>query len=429
MSRDKEILNIAIPSIIANVTTPLLGMVDLAIVGHLGDASFTAAIALGGTIFSMIYWIFGFLRMGTSGITAQAYGAGDRRERDTTLLRALAVAATFGIILIMLQTPLRQMMLYFFGGDAVATSLASEYFGVLIYGAPATLGIYALNGWFIGMQNSRLTMWTSLIINLVNIAASLILVYVAGLGIKGVAGGTLIAQWTGFGAALLMCLPYKVKFRGFKSILQADRMRRFFAVNRDIFLRTVCLVAVTVWFTRAGARQGNTILAVNTLLMQLFLLFSYIIDGFAFAGEAIVGKLVGRNGPAAREERRKTIRALFRHGTVISLIFTAAYVLFGDKILYLLSDDISVAAASKEYLWWAVTIPFAGFGAFIWDGIFVGETRTHGMLIAMASAMAMFFATYFILFPYLGNHALWLSFILYLAVRAIAQTFLHNRSR
>lgn len=400
-------------------------MVDLAIVGHMGDAAFIAAIALGGTIFSMIYWIFGFLRMGTSGITAQAYGAGDSAERDATLMRALAVSTSIGLLLILLQSPLRRMMLYFFGSDPAASALASEYFDVLIYGAPATLGIYALNGWFIGIQNSRLTMWMSLIINIVNIAASLLLVYAARLGIKGVAGGTLIAQWTGFAAGLLMCLPYKVSFGGWKAIMRGDRLRRFFSVNRDIFLRTLCLVAVTVWFTRAGARQGDTILAVNALLMQLFLLFSYIMDGFAFAGEAIVGKLAGRGDSDARSERSRTIRALFRHGAVISLIFTIAYALFGEEILRLLSDDLSVAAASKEYLWWAVTIPFAGFGAFIWDGIFVGETRTRGMLIAMALAMAVFFATYFILFPYMGNHALWLAFILYLAARTIAQSRLH----
>lgn len=423
---DRDILSIAIPSIVANITTPLLGLVDMAIVGHMGSPVYMAAIALGGTMFSMIYWVFAFLRMGTSGMTAQAYGAKDTTERDASLYRAMSVAMLIGVLLIALQRPLRNMMLGFLGGDATTLELAEQYFDVLIYGAPATMGLYALNGWMIGVQNSRLTMWTSLIINVTNIVSSLTLVYVLHLGIKGVATGTLIAQWTGFITGCLMIVRYHPKLHSLRQLFDTQRLKRFFSVNSDIFLRTLCLVAVTVWFTRAGARQGDIILSVNALLMQLFILFSYMMDGFAFAGEALVGKLTGAGED---EQRGKMIRRLFVIGGCVSLLYTLIYALLGSEILGILSSDETVIAASQEYKWWAVTIPLAGMSAFIWDGVFIGETRTRQMLLSMGIAMVTFFAVYFLLYPHWGNHALWLAFILYLAIRGIAQTLFYRLSR
>lgn len=420
---DRDILAIAVPSIVANITTPLLGLVDMAIVGHMGSPAFMAAIALGGTMFSMIYWVFAFLRMGTSGMTAQAYGAGDRGQRDAWLYRAMAVAMLIGLLLIALQSPISRAMLHFFGGDEVTSALATRYFDVLIYGAPATMGLYVLNGWMIGVQNSRLTMWMSLIINVVNIGSSLLLVYVARLGIEGVAAGTLIAQWTGFAVGCLMLRRYHPHIGRFRQLLDGKSIRRFFSVNVDIFLRTLCLVAVTVWFTRAGARQGDIILAVNALLMQLFILFSYMMDGFAFAGEALVGKLTGARKPRAK---RAMIRRLFVIGGVVALLFTAVYALWGNEILALLSSDATVIATAGDYIGWAIAIPVAGVGAFVWDGVYIGETRSRRMLVAMATAMVIFFATYVILYPLLANHALWLAFILYLAVRGMVQTMLYR---
>lgn len=423
---DRDILSIAVPSIVANITTPLLGLVDMAIVGHMGSPVYMAAIALGGTMFSMIYWVFAFLRMGTSGMTAQAFGAKDTAERDASLYRAMSVAMLIGLLLITLQRPLRSMMLGFLGGDAATMGLAEQYFDVLIYGAPATMGLYALNGWMIGVQNSRLTMWTSLIINVTNIVSSLTLVYALHLGIKGVATGTLIAQWAGFISGCLMIVRYHPKLHSLRQLFDTQRLKRFFSVNSDIFLRTLCLVIVTVWFTRAGARQGDIILSVNALLMQLFILFSYMMDGFAFAGEALVGKLTGAG---EGEQRGKMIRRLFLIGSCVSILYTAVYALLGSDILGILSSDYTVIAASQEYKWWAVTIPLAGMSAFIWDGVFIGETRTRQMLLSMGIAMVTFFAVYFLLYPHWGNHALWFAFILYLAVRGIAQTLFYRLSR
>lgn len=421
---DRDILSIAVPSIVANITTPLLGLVDMAIVGHMGSPAYMAAIALGGTMFSMIYWVFAFLRMGTSGMTAQAVGAGDIAERDAALFRAMSVAMLIGVSLIALQVPVCRVMLHFFGGDATASAFAARYFDILIYGAPATMGLYVLNGWMIGVQNSRLAMWTSLIINVVNIAASLMLVYAARMGIAGVATGSLIAQWTGFAAGCIMIRRYRPHIGQFRRLFETGRLKRFFSVNVDIFLRTLCLVAVTVWFTRAGAGQGDIVLAVNALLMQLFILFSYMMDGFAFAGEALAGKLTGAGDVRTKHA---VVRRLFVIGGGVSIAFTVVYALFGREILGLLSTEAPVVAMAQEYLWWGVSVPLAGETAFVWDGVFIGETRTRQMLLSMAVAMVVFFTVYLTLYPSLGNHALWLAFILYLAVRGVVQTVFYLR--
>lgn len=423
---DRDILSIAVPSIVANITTPLLGLVDMAIVGHLGSPAYMAAIALGGTMFSMIYWVFAFLRMGTSGMTAQAVGAGDIGERDAALFRAMSVAMLVGLSLIALQGPVCRVMLHFFGGDATASTLAARYFDILIYGAPATMGLYVLNGWMIGVQNSRLAMWTSLIINVMNIAASLMLVYVARMGIEGVAAGSLIAQWAGFVAGCMMIRRYRPHIGTLRRLFDTGRLKRFFSVNVDIFLRTLCLVAVTVWFTRAGAGQGDIVLAANALLMQLFILFSYMMDGFAFAGEALAGKLTGAGDVRGKHA---VVGRLFVIGGMVSVAFTLVYALLGEEILGLLSGDEPVVMMAHEYIWWGVSIPLTGMTAFIWDGVFIGETRTRQMLLSMAVAMAVFFTVYLTLYPSLGNHALWLAFILYLAVRGVVQTIFYFRRR
>ncbi|MDE7443019.1 MAG: MATE family efflux transporter, partial [Muribaculaceae bacterium] len=290
---NRQILAIAVPAIIANITTPLLSIVDVTIVGHLGSDAFLAAIAIGGSMFNMLYWLFGFLRMGTSGLTAQAFGANDANAQALTLYRAILMAFAAGLIMILLHAPIADITLSFMDANTTTTQLAREYFSICIYGAPAVLGTYVLSGWFLGMQNSRAQMWISLVINVTNIVASLCLVYLLNLDITGVACGTLTAQWIGLLTALILSRRYSIKRPTLKMILRISELRRFFAVNTDIFLRTLCLVCVTVWFTRAGAQQSTIILDVNTLLLQLFMLFSYFMDGFAFAGEALCGRYAG----------------------------------------------------------------------------------------------------------------------------------------
>lgn len=422
---NKKILRLAVPSIAANITTPLLGLVDTSIVGHMGSELFIAAIAVGGVMFNMLYWFFSFLRAGTSGLSAQACGAGNQQAITLVLYRSLLVAAIAGTAIILLQRPIFGIMSRFLDAGE-ATPLAATYFFILIYGAPAVLGNYTLSGWFLGMQNSKMLLWVSLIINLVNIGSSLLLVYVCHLGIAGVALGTLIAQWVGFGAGFLFLGRYPRARIKVSSLLRLNELKRFFSVNLDVMLRTLCLIAVTLWFTRAGGTQGPVILAVNTLLMQLFLLFSYMMDGFAFAGEALVGKYVG----AKRwDDMRLCVKRLFLWGAGWAGVFTLLYLLFGDWFLTILSDNSEVIAASHEFSIWAVTIPFAGFAAFAWDGIYIGATLTRQLLWSMLGAMAAFFLTYFLLFPHWGNHALWLAFILYLATRGVLQTILFRFHR
>lgn len=423
---NRKILALAIPSIAANITTPLLGLVDTAIVGHMGSAVFIAAIAVGGVMFNMLYWLFSFLRSGTSGLAAQAYGGGDSRQATIVLCRSLAVALSVGLLMIALQYPVSEGLTAFLEPDTDTRPLSMLYFDILIWGAPAMLSTYALSGWFLGMQNSRMIMWVSLTVNITNIAASLVLVYLCGWKIEGVAAGTLIAQWTGLAVSLLFLRGYRFQRVSLREIFLPEGLKRFFSVNIYIMLRTVCMIAVTLWFTRTGASQGAVILAVNTLLMQLFLLFSYMMDGFAFAGEALVGRYVG-----AHDSRNLNlcVHDLFGWGIGLAALFTAMYFFGGEWFLGLLSSEPEVISASGEYWYWALTIPFAGYAGFVWDGVYIGATMTRELLYTMFMAMVVFFVVYFALFPMWGNHALWLGFILYLATRGISQWVLFRRGR
>lgn len=424
----QRILHIAIPSIISNITVPLLGLIDVTIVGHLGSASYIGAIAVGGMLFNMIYWIFGFLRMGTSGLTAQAYGAHDLKEVTRILLRSTGISLMLALALLILQYPIRLIAFELIDTSTEVQQLATLYFHICIWGAPATLGLYSFSGWFIGMQNSRFPMFIAITQNIVNIVASLLFVFVFGMKVEGVALGTLIAQYAGLFMAYLLWLRYYRPLRKYisrKQLFTHDAMKRLFQVNRDIFLRTLCLVAVTVFFTSTGAAFGDVVLAVNTLLMQLFTLFSYIMDGFAYAGEALTGKYIGAGN---RQELQRTIRHLFGWGIALSLAFTLLYGIGGKEFLGLLTNEQSVISASGDYFYWVLAIPLAGFAAFLLDGICIGATSTHIMLKAMVVASGSFFLIYYSLHNVLHNHALWLGFIVYLALRGIMQALLLNSS-
>lgn len=425
----QRILHIAIPSIISNITVPLLGLIDVAIVGHLGSASYIGAIAVGGMLFNMIYWIFGFLRMGTSGLTAQSYGGHDLHEATRILLRSLVISLLLALALLLLQYPIRVVAFQLIDASPEVQQLATLYFHICIWGAPATLGLYGFSGWFIGMQNSRFPMYIAITQNIVNIAASLLFVFALGMKVKGVALGTLIAQYAGLLMAYLLWLRYYRplrKYVGKQNLFGREAMQRFFRVNRDIFLRTLCLVAVTVFFTSTGAAFGDVVLAVNTLLMQLFTLFSYIMDGFAYAGEALTGKYLGAGNP---KELKRTIRHLFGWGIGMSAAFTLLYGIGGQGFLGLLTNDATVISASGDYFLWVLAIPVAGFSAFLLDGICIGTTSTNIMLKAMVVAAGSFFLIYYGLHESLQNHALWMGFITYLALRGVVQAVLLSSSR
>ena len=424
---DKQILNIALPAIVSNITVPLLGLVDVTIVGHLGNAAYIGAIAVGGMLFNIIYWVFAFLRMGTSGMTAQLYGKHLADEIVQMAVRSVGIGMMAALALIILQIPIREAAFFFIHPTEEIKRLATTYFHICIWGAPATLGLYGLTGWYIGMQNSRIPMIIAITQNVVNIIASLCLVYIGGLKVEGVALGTLIAQYAGFLMALLLWLRYYKQLRKrihWRGIWQKQAMYRFFQVNRDIFLRTLCLVAVTMFFTSAGAAQGEVVLAVNTLLMQLFTLFSYIMDGFAYAGEALAGRYIGAGN---RMELHRTVRQLFGWGVGLSAGFTLLYGIGGQSFLELLTNESSVIQEADTYFYWVLAIPLAGFSAFLWDGIFIGATATRQMLFSMFIASASFFLTYYIFQGVMGNHALWMAFIIYLSLRGLVQAFLAKK--
>lgn len=424
---NKRILQIAVPSIISNITVPLLGLIDVTIVGHLGAAAYIGAIAVGGMLFNIIYWIFGFLRMGTSGMTSQAYGKHDLDEVARLLLRSVGVGLLIAIILVTLQYPIRKLAFTFIQTTEEVERLATLYFRICIWGAPAMLGLYGFAGWFIGMQNSRFPMYIAITQNIVNIAASLCFVYLFHMKVAGVAWGTLTAQYAGFLMALLLWRRYYgglKKHVAWHEVLKKEAMLRFFQVNRDIFLRTLCLVIVTLFFTSAGAAQGEIVLAVNTLLMQLFTLFSYIMDGFAYSGEALVGKYVGANNQPALY---RTVRQLFIWGVGLSTGFTLLYFFGGKSFLGLLTNEISVIREAENYFYWVLAIPLTGFAAFLWDGIFIGATATRQMFYSMLIASGSFFLVYYSLHEWMGNHALWLAFIVYLSLRGIMQAALSRK--
>ena len=426
--RDRQILQIALPAIVTNITVPLLGLVDTAIVGHMGSAAYIGAIAVGSMIFNLVYWLFAFLRMGTSGMTAQARGRRDFQEVTRLLLRSAVVSLGIALLIVVLQWPLRELMLWFIGPTPDVRPLVVTYYNIVVWGAPAVLGFYGLSGWFIGMQNTRLPMMISVMQNVVNILASLTLVYGLDMKVEGVAIGTVVAQYAGFlMAGALLGRYYRRLWRSHRFSLSSDLLplTSFFRVNRDIFLRTLFLVSVNLYFTSAGARQGATILAVNTLLMQLYLLFSYIMDGFAFAGEALGGRYWGAQNMVAYHD---VVRRLFVWGGGMVVLFTTVYVVGGMPFLQLLTDEPRVVEASRGYMWWAYLIPLAGVAAFVWDGIFIGTTQTRGMLLSSLIATLVFFASVVVMMPKIENHGLWLSMILYLLTRGLVQTIIYFRS-
>ena len=424
---NRRILHLAIPSIVSNITVPLLGLVDVTIMGHLGATAYIGAIAVGGLLFNILYWNFGFLRMGTSGLTSQAYGRKDKEAEIRVLVQAVSVGLFSALAMLILQYPIERLAFRLLDTSAEVEQYAVTYFRICIWGAPAVLAQYGFTGWFIGMQNSRYPMYIAIVMNVINIVCSSCFVFLFGMKVEGVALGTVVAQYSGVMMAWWLWFYNYKELRGritFRGSLQLIAMRRFFAVNRDIFLRTLCLIGVTTFFTSTGARQGDVILAVNTLLMQLFTLFSYIMDGFAYAGEALSGRYVGACNLV---QLKRAVKALFCWGVGLSLVFTLLYGIGGENFLGLLTNDTVVIETAGRYFYWVLAIPLAGFAAFLWDGILIGATATRFMLWAMFVASGSFFVIYYCFSGATNNHTLWLAFLVYLALRGIMQTIWSRR--
>ena len=410
MNLHRDILRLAVPSILANITVPLVGMVDIAVAGHLGASGAVSAAALiggisiGTMLFDMLYWNFGFLRGGTGGLTAQAYGrfhAGDEAAAGdiaATLERALGIAFGSGLALVALQWVAVQVAFLLVTCSPEVQTLATRYFYIRIWAAPATLSLFAFKGWFIGMQDTVRPMICDLLVNALNILLSIGLGFgyagLPALGFRGIAFGTLIAQWAGFTyAALAVRHRYGSFFKTHSQPSESHGWREFFVLNRDLFLRSLCMIAVYIGFTMISARYGDMMLAVGTILMKLLMIFSYFTDGFAYAGEALTGRFIGEKSP---DGVRSTIRQTFVWCLGVTGLFFLVYGLGGVPLLRLMTSDASVVEAGREFIPWLLLMPVIGCPAFTWDGIFTGATASKDLRNSVAWCVVGFFGVWFL---------------------------------
>lgn len=401
---NKDILKLAIPSILANITVPLVGMVDIAVAGHLDvkAATMIGGIAIGSMLFDLLYWNFGFLRVGTGGLAAQAFGRGDRKECARILARALGIALACAFVLIAIQWIFVNAAFLVVDCTPEVRQLASQYFFIRIWAAPATLSLMALKGWFIGMQDSVSPMVTDLVVNGMNILMSIVLAlgltlggfHYDGMGFRGVAAGTVVAQYSGLLVALSLLLG---KYRkntisalgvsDLRGLFRGSETRRFFVMNADLFVRSLCFIAIYIGFTVISARYGDLLLAVSSILMKLLMIFSYFTDGFAYAGEALTGRYIGAKDS---DMLRQTIRWTFVWSMSIALIFMGIYHFAGVPMVRLMTEDVQVVEASRAFLPWLLLMPVVGCAAFTWDGIYIGATASKQLRNSMLWAVVAF---------------------------------------
>ena len=426
---NRSILKLAIPNIISNITVPLLGFVDMVLMGHQDSIAYIGAIGLGGTIFSVMYSVFSFMRAGTTGFTAQAYGANDRTEIAYSLYRSLCIALIATILVLGLQGPVEWLSMKLLHGSEEVLAYTSTYFRVRIWAAPAVLCLYAFNGWFIGMQNTTIPMVIAILTNVVNIVLSIIFVNTMDMGVSGVALGTVIAQYCGLITAVVFLF---VKFRYHLIpirrviLLQSDKLKRFFSVNADFMIRSILLVLSIAYFNNQSAKLGDDILAVNMILMQFFYIFSYFTDGFAYAGEALVGRFTGAHDA---KQLRQTVKLLLIWGIIIAVPFTVLYALFPDWFIGLVSDQPDIIPMAKPYHIYLALIPVITFAAFLWDGIYIGATAARAIRNTMLiSAIGVFLPASLLLMPPFGNHGLWIAFLLFMVARGLSMTLMARKA-
>ncbi len=430
---NRDILRLALPNIVSNITVPLMGIVSTAIAGHWGEdsAATIGALAIGVSIFNFIYWNCSFVRMGTSGLTAQAFGAGNFAECTNMLARALAVAAVMGVVMLALQYPLGELALWAMNGG----EMTRAYFYTRIWAVPAGILLFGFNGWFTGMQNALFPMITAVTVNVIHLVCSLGFAFGLDLGIVGIAYASVVAQWCGVAlATVLLTVRYRHLLTAVRwsEVLDMEPLRRFFRINRDIILRTLCIVAVYTFFTGASARmEDHTLLAVNALLLELFTLFSYMNDGFAYAAEALTGRFIGARD---RASLRTCMHRCLLWGTLIAALFVGIYLVWWRELVGLFVDHTAanaeqIIALAGRYIVWIILIPVASAMPFIMDGIMVGATETRVMRNSMFLATAAYFAIFYIFRPWIGNNALWMAFTLYMFLRGMLQYIMTHRLR
>ncbi len=426
---NREILKLAIPNIISNITIPLLGLVDMILMGHLSSPTYIGAIALGGTIFSVLYSFFSFLRAGTTGFTAQALGSNDKNEIIYSLYRSLCIGIPIFVLILSLQIPIAKLSEVLLDGSDEVKSLAIKYFHIRIWAAPANIILYCLNGWFVGMQNTKIPMFIAILINVSNILFSIFFVLVLKQNVEGVALGTVMAQYSGLTLAIVLLLKnynsYFVKINK-ELLFDFGKIKRFFKVNTDLMIRSFLLIISIAFFTNQSAKLGDNILAINMIILQSFYIFSYFTDGFAYAGEALVGKFTGSND---RDNLVKAIRLLLIWGFSISIPFTILYALFPSTFVKIISDNPNILSEVEPYYIYMIAIPLITFAAFIWDGIYIGATASKAIRNTMIiSTIFVFFPAWHFLTPRLENHGLWISFLCFMIARGVTMTLMAKRN-
>jgi len=426
---NKQILRLAIPNIISNLTVPLLSSVDTALMGHMENVHYLGAIAVGGVIFNFIYWGFGFLRMGTTGLTAQAFGQQDDKESISILSRALLTALFFSLLLIIFRNFIVDLSFELIDASEEVERFARVYFSIRILAAPATLGLYALTGWFLGMQNARYPLYLALVTNAFNIIFNLVFIKLFGMNVDGVALGTVCANVLGILTAFWLF------YRSFGSlrtqikavdILDWGRFREFFRVGRDIFIRTLILIFAFSFFTAKSAQSGDLILAANTILINLWTIMAYGIDGFAFAAESVVGRYTGAR---QQENLKKAIWYSFAWGGGVGALFSGIYLFFPHPILQIFTDNPAVITLAMQLIIWTQIAPLVNTICYIWDGIFIGATATAAMRNSMIISLAVFYLpVYYVGISHFGNHALWAALTVFMFARGLTLSVLYKKS-
>lgn len=417
-----RVIHIAWPIILSNIATPLLGLVDTAVIGNLGDPSLLGAIAIGAVIFSFIYWGFGFLRMGTTALVAQAFGAGQKNESSAVFYRAVLIASLIGISLILLQIPIAGLAFHFLSGSPAVETSARTYFEFRILGAPFSLALLAIMGYLLGRQETKAVLLLNIVLNGLNIGLDLLFVLVFGWGVQGVAIATVISEIAAVILGISIMLPH-LKSAGPVSktaLLRIADIKRMLLINRDIMIRTLCLIFAFAWFTNEGAAQGDITLAANAILMQFVSFAAFFLDGFALAAESMVGGAVGAGDPTSVNT---AIRYSFELGLVTAAALSLIFWTSGPWMIDLLTNIESVRATSRLFLWWAVLAPVVSVACYLLDGIFIGATRTAEMRNAMIVSLAAFMGLWFVAVPLLGNHGLWLALHGYFVARTLSLAY------
>ena len=424
---NKKILRLAIPNIISNLSIPLLSSVDTALMGHMDEVYYLGAVAVGGMIFNFVYWGFGFLRMGTTGLTAQAFGNKNSEESISILGRALLVALVAGGLLIVFQDLIEYISFLIIPTSGNVETHARLYFGIRIFAAPATLALYAITGWFLGMQNATIPLMITVVTNGLNIGFNLLFIKQFGMKADGVALGTVCANYLGVAFAFVLFLKkYKglVKYFNRKLILDWKKLKKFFQLNLDIFIRTLSLIFVFSFFTAKSSQAGETILAVNSILINLWTILAYGIDGFAFAAESLVGRFVGAKN---KSNFNKAVQLSFIWGIGLGAIITLIYWIFDKPIIQIFTNNKELISLTLVYMTWTIIAPLVNGFCYIWDGIYIGATATKAMRnTALFNTLFIFLPLYYLTIPYLKNHGLWLALIVFMIARGVSLSFYYK---